>query len=347
MPTITTHEKETRMTAEAPAVWCDPGVFSEKFNIVPFEVEHALGGSELFSMPKLIELATRISKAKKSIRTSGDLTCFLGRPGEGAKFPDGLSFPDSIEEVVHDLRHNDAWLVLHHVEHQPEYRQILESTICDILRLTRQNLFRQIKKFDSILFITSPNRKTPYHMDRECSWLFQLQGDKEIHLFDRADEEVVTNAELETFWSSNNDAAIYKPGFERRAFVFQLRPGNGVHIPVNTPHWLHNKNNISVSLNVNFHFHDSVLGNIYKSNYYLRRLGFNPARAGRNRGLDRTKSLCYTAGQHLKHIVKRTEYVPAVANEQKKRIEGMFGQGSRASLSHHPDGLPVDSGMQP
>jgi hypothetical protein len=213
MPTITTHKKETRMTAEAPVVWCDRGVFSEKFNIVPFEVEHALGGSELFSMPKLIELATRISKAKKSIRTSGDLTCFLGRPGEGAKFPDGLSFPDSIEEVVHNLQHNDAWLVLHHIEHQPEYRQILESTICEILRLTRRNLFRQIKKFDSILFITSPNRKTPYHMDRECSWLFQLQGDKEIHLFDRADEDVVTNAELESFWASNNDAAIYKPEF--------------------------------------------------------------------------------------------------------------------------------------
>jgi hypothetical protein len=54
MPTITTHDKKTRMTPEALAVWCDPGVFSEKFNVVPFEVEHALSGSELFSMPKLI-----------------------------------------------------------------------------------------------------------------------------------------------------------------------------------------------------------------------------------------------------------------------------------------------------
>jgi hypothetical protein len=102
---------------------------------------------------------------------------------------------------------------------------------------------------------------------------------------------------------------------------------------VNTPHWLHNKSNISVSLNVNFHFHDSVLGNIYKSNYHLRKLGLNPLRAGRNRGLDRTKSLFYTAGQHLKHFVKKTDYVPAVTNEQKKRVEQLFRQSSSTSLS--------------
>jgi hypothetical protein len=324
MATMTQKAVNRREATASPTVWCDSGVFSRDFNIVPYEVQHSLAANPLFSMPNLIRLATRMAKMTTSIRRSGDVTCFLGRPGEGAQFPDGLSFPESIDEVLENLERNDAWLVLHHTEHQPEYQETLERTICDILRLTRQDLFRDIKKFDSIVFITSPTRKTPYHMDRECSWLFQLQGAKEIHLFNRADQEVVTTKELETFWAKDNKAASYKPQFEERAMVFQLQPGTGVHIPVNTPHWVHNGDNISVSLNINFHFHDSVLGNLHKTNYYLRKLGLQPGSVGRHPVVDRCKSLAYTAGQHLNHTIRHTEYVPAEAIQQKRRIERTF-----------------------
>ena len=37
------------------------------------------------------------------------------------------------------------------------------------------------------------------------------------------------------------------------------------------PHWVKNYNNVSISLNVNFHFHDRVAANIYRANYYLRK----------------------------------------------------------------------------
>ena len=74
----------------------------------------------------------------------------------------------------------------------------------------------------------------------------------------------------------DNLSATYKPEYESRALVFHLQPGTGVHSPVNTPHWLQNGNNVSVSLNINFQFHESEWENLFKANYYLRKAGFRP-----------------------------------------------------------------------
>jgi hypothetical protein len=188
---------------------------------------------------------------------------------------------------------------------------VLENCILDILELSGRELLRKIKWFEAILFITSPNRVTEYHLDREVSWILQIQGDKEIHLFDRADKDIVPDAELETYWTADNRAARYKPEFESRAMIYNMRPGSGVHIPINSPHWLKNKNNISVTLNVNFQFHDQDWANLYKANYYLRRAGITPQRAGVHPVADRLKSMAFTAVQRAKQTVKGRPHIPA------------------------------------
>jgi hypothetical protein len=33
---------------------------------------------------------------------------------------------------------------------------------------------------------------------------------------------------------------------------------------------------VSVSLNINFHYHDAIKADIYRANYWLRRLGLTP-----------------------------------------------------------------------
>jgi hypothetical protein len=64
--------------------------------------------------------------------------------------------------------------------------------------------------------------------------------------------------------------------------VFHLQPGDGVHIPVNCPHWLKNDNNVSISLSVNFQYPDSARGNLYRANYALRKLGIRPTPPGQS-----------------------------------------------------------------
>src|SRR6185437_15854277 len=128
-----------------------------------------------------------------------------------------------------------------------------------------------------------------YHIDKECSLLLQVHGNKTIHVFDQNDREVLTELELERFWSVDNNAAIYKPEYQGRAKTFLLEPGKAVHIPINAPHWLQNGDDISVSINQNFEYRNERLANIYRANYYARRMGLAPLPPGQSAVRDRIK----------------------------------------------------------
>jgi len=84
-----------------------------------------------------------------------------------------------------------------------------------------------------------------------------------------------------------------------------MRPGTGVHIPVNAPHWLENQNNVSVSLSVNFQFKDSMRANPYRANYLLRRLGLHPTPPGRLPWLDAVKSAAVAPGVWATKTLKK------------------------------------------
>ena len=153
---------------------------------------------------------------------------------------------------------------------------------------------------DGADFITSPGRVTPYHIDRECNFLLQIRGEKNLYVFDRNDEEVLPITEIERFWAVDNNAAVYKPQFQNRASTYRLVPGNGVHIPVNNPHWVQNDNNVSISLSVNFTWKDWERANVYRANYLMRKFGMSPTPPKQSRLLD-----------WAKNVVIATSYMPA------------------------------------
>jgi hypothetical protein len=155
------------------------------------------------------------------------------------------------------------------------------------------------------LFITSPKRITTYHIDRECSLLLQIQGDKQISIFDRNDREVLSEEEIERFWAVDHNAPRYKPELQHHATVYELRPGNGVHIPVNAPHWVQNGNSISISLNVNFQYRDTVRANLYRLNFVLRKMGVRPSPPGISPIKDRVKSVALLPAVWAKNIARR------------------------------------------
>jgi hypothetical protein len=301
-------------------IQCESGVFAQNLNRLPYEFAHSLAGSPLFELSRLVDLSEKVATRRTPHLAGGDVYFNDGliEPGEKPLRPDMPR--TAVADLIRQIDTAQAWIILKHVEREPSYSDVLEGCICDILELSGRELLRKIKWFEAILFIASPNRVTEYHLDREVSWVLQLQGDKEIHLFDRADKEIVPDDELEVYWTADNRAARYKPDYESRAMVYHMRPGTGVHIPINSPHWLRNKNNISVTLNVNFQFHDRYWANLYKVNYYLRRAGIVPHPPGAHPIADRLKSAAFTAMQRAKQAVKGRPHIPPEAREQNRRI---------------------------
>ena len=303
---------------------CDAQLFTSNFNRLPFEITHTLVNNPIFDVERLVELAQHVESRRTPHRPFGDIYCNIGDVNPGMKAVEGHRPAMPPSELVRRIESSQAWITLEHVEREDDYREVLQHCICDLLELSGKDIMKKIKWFDAILFITSPRRTTHYHVDRECAWLVQLHGEKEIHLFDKSDKEVVPDEELERFWAVDNGAGTYKPQFESRAMIFHLRPGIGVHIPVNCPHWLQNGSDVSVSMNVNFQFRDEVWGNIYKANHLLRRFGMKPSSPGLHPVRDHVKSMVYTEMQHLNHLRKGKREIPAEAVADYRRIQQLL-----------------------
>jgi hypothetical protein len=314
---------ESRVATER-TIFGDAEIFAEKFNRLPFEITHTLESNPLFDVERIVELAQRVESRQSPHRPFGDIYCNIGDVDPGLKAVDGHRPATPASQLLQRIEDSQAWVTLEHVEREEGYRDVLQQSICDLLELSGKELMKKIKWFDAILFVTSPNRVTHYHVDRECAWLVQIHGDKDIHLFDKSDKEIVPDEELERFWTVDNGAGTYKPQFEDRAIVFHMKPGTGVHIPVNCPHWLKNGNEVSVSMNVNFQFRDEFWGNIYKANHYLRRLGLKPSSPGLHPMRDSLKSRVYTTVQHLNHLRKRKREIPAEAIADYNRIQQLL-----------------------
>ena len=304
---------------------CDPQTFSQNFNRLPFEITHTLAGNPLFDVDRLVELAQRVEARRSPHRPWGDIFANIGQVSPGLKAVDSHRPATPASELLKKIEGSQAWVTLEHVEREDGYREVLQQCICDLIELSGKQVMKMVKWFDAILFITSPHRVTHYHVDRECAWLVQLHGDKEIHLFDKRDKEVLPDEELERFWNVDHNAGTYKPQLEDRALVFHMRPGTGVHIPVNCPHWLKNGHEVSVSMNVNFQFRDEVWGNIYKANYYLRRFGLRPPSPGLHPMRDRLKSRAFSAFRQLNHLRKGKQEIPDEARADYRRIQQLLG----------------------
>ncbi len=270
----------------------DPLTFRSNFNQRCFEVRHRLASNPLFALPRLIELArdTALRRPEHLYYDAGDI-------GIGTRWQDAPKSAFPIDETIRRIDSAGAWIILWNAQLDPQYRPLLDGCMREIFAAAAPGLEKKLKKREIILFITSPNRVTSYHIDRECNFLLQIAGRKEISIFDHRDRVVLPETEIEQFWTVDHNAAVYKPQLQERATVLTLEPGNGVHIPVNSPHWLKNGDNVSISASFNFQFHDTERANVYRTNYYLRRLGLTPRPPFRAPAVDAAKNSLYAVGR--------------------------------------------------
>jgi hypothetical protein len=275
--------------------------FLRNYNRKPFPFFHNLATHPLFTLPRLLQLASDTRKNRPK-----DFTYDMGDFQPGQRWDSAGPRTFSLEECIERIENAKAWILLHYAQKDPEYAEVFDQCMREFEELSGVDVRNVMRVEDALIFITSPNRTTAYHIDRECNFLLQIRGGKTIYLFDQHDRDVLPEEEIERFWTRDNNAAIYKPHYQDRALAFHLEPGNGVHIPVNAPHWLQNDDNISVSFSVNFTHKDSERANIYRANYALRKLGINPNPPGRST---------------ISDFMKRSAMAPVVkARELQKRL---------------------------
>ena len=251
--------------------------FRENYNRRPFVLEHELSKHPLLQLPHLTTVAQSFAS-----HHLGRLYYTIGNVNLSSGWDYGTKRAVPPQEAIEQIETKDTWLILKGVQILPEYAQLLHQILEEIHTISGKDWKRNTTSRNLSIVITSPNQITPYHMDADCNYLLQIAGAKTLNVFNGADRNVVTAAELERFYSGQINAAEYREASQRDAWSFELTPGMGVHIPVTFPHWVKNRDNVSISISINFMFVDRTVPDIYRINHHLRRLGLRPKLPGQS-----------------------------------------------------------------
>ena len=263
-------------------------MFRGSFNRASFTFGHGLHRQPLFALPRLARLA-------ETMLAAGDQKKFLALGGEaaaaGSTF-ESLPRQERLARTIEELERSRNWVKLSSAESfDPEYRELLETLLAQIAQLSGRPLLEEITWSSLTIFLASPHIITPYHIDHESNFLFQISGEKDLYLFDCDDRLVLTETEIESYYAGDSHAARHKSELQHRARAYRLIPGVAAHHPPLSPHWVRNGAAPSVSVSIGFCMRPvDRRAHVYQVNHYLRKLGLQPAPPGRSRLRDGLKS---------------------------------------------------------
>jgi hypothetical protein len=260
------------------------GDFQRNFERACFGFRHVLAGNPLFGIEAISECA----------RQSPDLVYFdAGNIKVDDRWDQVPQRQCTAIDAIRNIHNAGAWVFLNHLERLPEYERVLDDVLREAEELSGSGFRKNARSREMIVFLTSPGRITPYHIDRECNFLLQTSGVKVVHTFDGNDRTILPEEEKERFWAFDKNGAKYKPANQEKAKSFAMRPGDAIHIPVNFPHWVENGPEVSISVSISVQFHDRVRADVYRANHLLRRMGLKPHAPGESVWRDAMKARAY------------------------------------------------------
>lgn len=272
----------------------DAETFRSHYNRRPFLFSHNLSGHPLFQPPRLVKLAKTLDAGYVEYN-AGQIPVSL--PNWQDTPHTGLS----AEETIRNAEEICSWMVLKRAEHCPDFKRLLDEILDEIEPLS-EPLDPGMCEREAAVFVSSPGSVTPYHIDHEINFLLQLKGTKCVSVFNPDDSTVLSQQELEEYFSG---PAVHRnmqflEQYQQRATVFELREGQGVHIPTTAPHWVKNGETVSISFSASFKTPASLRrGNVFRMNAVLRRLGVDPLAWNRSPTRDLLKHHAYRVLRRL------------------------------------------------
>lgn len=298
--------------------------FVAKFNHKPFEFSHNLAGHPLFKIPRLVELANTIA-LKSDPRK---VVCLTSNVAPDRKWSD-MTQREQVEETIAHIEESGSLVVIKSAHLDPDYGLLMNQILTELEELTSVPLSREITWPETYIFISSPNSITPYHIDHESNFLFQISGEKDVHLFDPSDRSILTEQEIEEYFAFNLEAATYKEETQDNVFAYHLTPGKAVHHPSLAPHWVKNGSQVSVSLSINFCMRLIDLNaRVYQVNHFLRKLGLEPTPPGQSLVKDKLKMIAMGAFVKNKPDIKNDVVFSGVTRfkQSMKQVTKLIGK---------------------
>jgi len=182
----------------------------------------------------------------------------------------------SARELLSAVRNGKLWLnVIAITRFHEEYKKLIDSVYNE---LEANNPRFQAKNRSGNILISSPNAMVYYHIDLPVNMLWHLRGEKRVWVYPPFDPRFVSSRNIERLIAGEMAEDMpYHAWFEDYALSFDVKPGDLITWPQNTPHRVTNLDGLNVSLSTE---HRNARAqrrlNVHRANRLLRqRFGYD------------------------------------------------------------------------
>ena len=229
-------------------------------------LRHNLSGNRLLQLDALAEAAQRMKPEKVDLR--------LANTGnrEEADFSRVFQEDKRADDVIRGIAGGGNWVGLCNIEQLPEYRDLLEEIMTEIAPVTEPLTGTNLNMV-GFIFISPPHAFTPYHFDAEYNILFHISGSKQFATFPASPPYIRPEIQ-EAYHLTGENLLSWHDEFAEGGRVYDLGPGDALHVPYGAPHWVKAGSEPCFSLSLTWHSKWSHRNcNALKLNHALRKKG--------------------------------------------------------------------------
>jgi hypothetical protein len=246
--------------------------YSNNFHLYPeqpFEFNHFIDDTSLLTLDEIAKAAEEMPVNLLEYTTTVEI-------------PQNISHGELVRSVVESKK----WIFLRNLEYIPRYKIFMKSVINALVKYGIQNqVIENLKDYFnpmSFIFISSPHIVTPFHIDPEHNFLFQISGIKKVYVNNSFMQPIISDQEVENFYVDEVGFILkFDPVYLSSLDAIDLTPGKGVYIPVAYPHMVFNGDNVSISYSLTFRTKVSDRHRkVHLVNRALRLLGLTPRKYG-------------------------------------------------------------------
>ncbi|MEM7214274.1 MAG: hypothetical protein AAF423_01930 [Pseudomonadota bacterium] len=213
--------------------------FAENFGEEARLLHHRLSDTGLFTHEALAELIDKFPPESYNLNT-------MGYDPENPVWREGTVKNANGKDVISAIEQGRMWLNLRAVDqHDTRYAELLNDIFDEFEGYVPR--FETFKRKFGIL-ISSPKVQVFYHADIPGQSLWQVEGRKRVYVYpNRA--PYLAPKHLEGIMLGETEEEIpYDPKFDEDALVYDLKPGEMVHWPLNCPHRVVNEDCLNISV---------------------------------------------------------------------------------------------------
>lgn len=265
-----------------------------------FKVHHDLAGNPLFELEALAELAERLPQ--DFIEHNAGNRDVIAAHATAL----GKTTTESPAAVIRGIAERPGFVALPTtvpgLPRQAGYQELYEQILEDLAPMVGVGV-GDLQDHHAVIFISSGGNTTPVHYDPEPSFLLHVRGVKKFSIGRHPDPDAERLA-LETFYRHEGRNPKVVPVDVR---VFDLEPGEALHVPPVTPHWVENGPEVAISFSVGFQTTaDHLRRGVYQWNGNVRKLGLSPRPYGDSALRDRVKgNVMVTAFEARRRLLRR------------------------------------------